>query len=243
MGKLRYSVPMPTPARRAMSSSDALGVVLRERLAGGGDQQVVVARARRLASGVAVRARGGGVGAHGGLRKSVLEKWRVPPYTNRRTPPDLVPEDASSLPLPSLHRRDLMTSALLRHAPARLQARPETGPALLLAIILSHLPDDHPRRLDRDHGAAGHPRGARLLGHRPVVGAERLHAHVRRPAPARRPRRRHPRPAPRLHRRHRRLHGRLVPRRPRRVGRLAARSPRRSRASAPRSPRPPRWHC
>ena len=64
-----------------------------------------------------------------------------------------------------------------------------------------------------------HPRGARLLAHRPVVGAERLHPDLRRPAAARRPRRRHPRPPPRVHGRHRAVHHRLAARRPGAVGR------------------------
>ena len=88
------------------------------------------------------------------------------------------------------------------------------------------LPDDHPRHLGGDHRAAEHPPGPRLLDRRPLLGPERLHPHLRRPASARRPRRRHPRPPPRLHRRHRPLHLRLDAWRPRPVAGLAARRPR-----------------
>ena len=49
-----------------------------------------------------------------------------------------------------------------------------------------------------------HPELAALLAHRPLVGAERLHADLRRPAAAGRPRRRHPRPPADVRGRHRR---------------------------------------
>ena len=68
------------------------------------------------------------------------------------------------------------------------------------------LPDDRARRLDRHHRPPPHPPRPRLLGHRALVGAERLHAHLRRAAAARRARRRPARPPPDVRRRHRPLH-------------------------------------
>ena len=66
----------------------------------------------------------------------------------------------------------------------------------------------------------------RFLDDRPLLGPERLHADLRRPAAARRPRRGHLRPPPGLRRRHRPLHLRLDARRRRPVAGLAARRPR-----------------
>ena len=83
----------------------------------------------------------------------------------------------------------------------------------------------------------------RLLAHRPLLGAERLHADVRRPAAARRARRRHPRPPP--HARDRRSRSSPSPRSRaawrRRPSGCWPRAP--CRASAPRSPRRPRSRC
>ena len=67
---------------------------------------------------------------------------------------------------------------------------------------------DHPRHDRGEHRAAAHPDRPALLRGQPVLGAERLHAHLRRPAAARRPGRRHPRPAPDVPGRHRPVHRR-----------------------------------
>ena len=60
----------------------------------------------------------------------------------------------------------------------------------------------------------------------PVLGGQRLHAHLRRAAAARRPGRRHPRPPPGVHLRHPAVHPRLAARRPRPELLAAARRPR-----------------
>ena len=61
--------------------------------------------------------------------------------------------------------------------------------------------------------------GLHFSASQPVLGAQRLHADLRRPAAARRPGRRHPRQAAGLHRRHRVVHARVAGRRPRHLGR------------------------
>ena len=76
-----------------------------------------------------------------------------------------------------------------------------------------------------------------------LVGAQRLHARLRRAAAARRPARRRLRTAPAVPRRRHRLHPRLAPRRPGPDPRVARRRPRRSRASARRWPRPAYSRC
>ena len=85
--------------------------------------------------------------------------------------------------------------------------------------------------------------GTALLRDQPVLGAERVHADVRRAAAARRPGRRHPRPPPDVPRRDRHLHARLAGRRPRHRPPGCCSRPAPCRASAARSPRPPcsRW--
>ena len=107
----------------------------------------------------------------------------------------------------------------------RLRSRPG-NPTVVLAIILTvqlmivldasivitALPAD--------------PHRSRLLAHRAVLGAERLHADVRWPAAAGRTPGRPPRPAPRLRRRAQPVRGRLPARRLRAVGGVAARRPR-----------------
>src|SRR4029079_11315192 len=127
--------------------------------------------------------------------KNPLTNRRHPPYSslpNRRFPPNY-PEEASSLPPDSASEKDLYDASL---SPKRLL--PRDHPRLL--------PDDHPRHLGGDHRPAEHPSGPRPLDHGALLGTERLPPPLRRPAPARRPRRRHPRPPPGLHRRHRSLH-------------------------------------
>ena len=83
-----------------------------------------------------------------------------------------------------------------------------------------------PGRHHREHRPAPDPAGPRLLHHRPVVGAERLHPDLRRAPAAGGPGRRHPRPPPGVHRRDPDLHPGLVPRRPGHLGGLAAGRPR-----------------
>ena len=85
--------------------------------------------------------------------------------------------------------------------------------------------------------------GLHFSADQPVLGDERVHADVRRPPAARRPRRRHPRPPPDVPGRHRHLHPRLAGRRPRADRGACCSPPAPSRASAARSPRRPssRW--
>ena len=71
------------------------------------------------------------------------------------------------------------------------------------------LPDDHPRRDDRERRPALDPGRPRVLPEQPGLGRQRLPDPVRRPAAARRPARRPDRPQGRLHDRARRLHRRL----------------------------------
>ena len=86
--------------------------------------------------------------------------------------------------------------------------------------------DDHPRRDRGEHRAAAYPERPALLLDQPVLGDERVHADVRRPAAAGRPGGRHPRPPPDVHRRPHHLHARLAGGRPRDHGRDAAGGPR-----------------
>ena len=99
-----------------------------------------------------------------------------------------------------------------RPRPARLRAHPAVGAGPAIRDRACGLTRRHGRRRQppprpgsaghrhrpahgrarRDHrecGAAAHAAGAWLLRHRPGVGGERLRGHLRRPAPARRPRR------------------------------------------------------
>ena len=96
------------------------------------------------------------------------------------------------------------------------------------------------RRVDRERRAALDRQGARLLPGQPVLGRQRVHAHLRRLPAARRPHGRPARSSPALHRRPDPLRGRLACRRPRPERRLADRracrpGPRR-RAAVPRRP-------
>ncbi len=81
-----------------------------------------------------------------------------------------------------------------------------------VSVVITALPNIHRDLGFSDPGA--------------LLGPERLHPHLRRPAAARRPRGRPARTPPGLRRRHRPLHLRLDARRPRPVTRLAARRPR-----------------
>ena len=99
----------------------------------------------------------------------------------------------------------------------------------------------HPRHLGRERRAAVDPRGPRLLGRRPAVGGQRLHADLRRlPAP-RRPRGRPARPPARLRGRAAALRGRLAGRRP--VDQPGHARPSRARCRGWAAPwsRRPRW--
>ena len=156
----------------------------------------------------------------------------------------IVTEEASTLAL-SFHHEGFVLMTFVLSAPA-LHARSsgrDRPAALVLVIILATLPDDHPRRLDRHHRAARHPRalgfsptglswvqnaytltfgGLLLLGARAgdILGRRRVFMTgiaVFTIAS---------------------LLGGLAP-----SAGLAARRPRRCRASAPRSPRRPRWRC
>ena len=88
-----------------------------------------------------------------------------------------------------------------RHGIAALSLRDPRRPA-----------DGRARHDDRQRRAAPHPGGVRVLEQRPVMGAQRVHPHLRRLSPARRSRRRSLRPAPRVPRRHRAVHRQLAPR-------------------------------
>ena len=223
--------------------------VLGEDLARGREQLLVVA------AGVgALRAPRGQIGNGRCGRSRVADSWplekrRLSPYTNRRGSPT---RSGGSLhfsadPLRSkggsvsrvLCARQVRSAHPLRPARPREDAehrrRPRDHPRLL--------PDDHPRRLGRDRRAAQDPGLARLLADQPLVGAERLHAELRRPAAARRARRRHPRPPPHARGRHRALHARVAGRRTGAVGRRGCSPRARCRASAPRSPRRRRSRC
>ena len=111
-----------------------------------------------------------------------------------------------------------------------------------LALIrpLPRRPDDRARRLDRERRAAVDPRGPRLLGGVAGVGAQRLHAHVRRLHAPRRPARRPLRPPARVRARRRRSS--RSPRSPAgsRPRRRCSSARARSRASAARSSPPSR---
>src|SRR5262249_9209889 len=93
-----------------------------------------------------------------------------------------------------------------RAAPPPPRGRPRPRPV--------RAADGDPRHAHRQRRAAEHRAGPSLLGHRPVLGAQRLRAHVRRPAPARRAGRRHPGPAPRVPHRHRPVHAGVAGRGP-----------------------------
>ena len=84
-----------------------------------------------------------------------------------------------------------------------------------------------PRRLDRQRRAADDRRRARLLPGQPLLGRQRLRAHLRRLPAARRPARRPARPAAGLHGRPRPVRARLAGRRLRRERRRADRRARR----------------
>ena len=83
------------------------------------------------------------------------------------------------------------------------------------------LPDDHPGHLGHHRRAAEDPQRPRFLSNQPLLGAERLHADVRRPAPARSPRRRPPGPPPHARGRHLAVHRRIAGGRARAVGCVA----------------------
>ena len=68
---------------------------------------------------------------------------------------------------------------------ARTRAVARPNPALVLGDDPRHLPDDRPRRVGGDHRAPEHRTQPGLLARRPVVGAERVRADLRRPAAAR----------------------------------------------------------
>ena len=97
-----------------------------------------------------------------------------------------------------------------------------------------------PRRVDRQRRAALDRHRARLLPGRPVVGRQRLHAHVRRLPAARRAHGRPARPPAHVHRRPDPVRRRLACRRPRPERRLVDRRARRPgprrRAALPRRP-------
>ena len=84
---------------------------------------------------------------------------------------------------------------------------------------------DRDRRLDRQRRPADDRQEPQLLAGRPLVGRQRLHAHLRRLPPPRRTTRRPRRPAADVHRRPDRLLARVARRRPRPVGGLAPRRP------------------
>ena len=71
------------------------------------------------------------------------------------------------------------------------------------------------RRVDRERRTSVDRVGARLLAGQPVVGRQRVHAHLRRLPAARRSHGRPARPAPHVHRRPDPVRGRLAGRRPR----------------------------
>ena len=70
-----------------------------------------------------------------------------------------------------------------RRRPRRAAAAPRGGPRPRAVRAA----DGHPRHDRRERRAAEHRAGPALLGHQPVLGAQRLRADVRRPAAARRP--------------------------------------------------------
>ncbi len=84
-------------------------------------------------------------------------------------------------------------------APRRSRSPPLVGARAPLRRLLH----GHPRRGDRDRRPALDPGGSRLLGAGAAVGGERLCAHLRRPAPARRTGGRPARAPARVHGRHR----------------------------------------
>ena len=224
MGKLRYSVPMPTPARRAMSSSEAERSGLGERLARGGHELLVVAQ--RVG---ALRALGDRVGLPvGGVVMEGVDKAEGSSAIVRLTEPEAPSETCggflrfSLLPRPerSTLLRTPFSGRARRALPAPAAvARPH--PALVLGVILATY---LMIVLDLSVIITALPSIAQSLTSRPPphLGPERLRADLRRPAAARRPDGRHPRPPPDVHGRRRALHRRLAARRPRAVAGLAA---------------------
>jgi len=69
---------------------------------------------------------------------------------------------------------------------------------------------DHPGYDGGEHRPAAYPGQLALLRDQPVLGAERIHADIRRPAAARGPGRRHSRPAADVRRRHQPVYPRLA---------------------------------
>ena len=121
-----------------------------------------------------------------------------------------------------------------------LPSPPATTPGGVKAVSLrdSRRPaDGGARHDDRERGAAPHPTRARVLEQRPVVGAQRVHPHVRRNAPPWRPSRRSVRPSSRVPRRHHAVHHQFPRRRTRRqrvdVADGSSRAGRRCRTAAP----------
>ncbi len=86
-----------------------------------------------------------------------------------------------------------------RGDPPALRLRPLAGPRRRLP----RRPDGRARRDDRQRRPAVDPRRPRLFRGRPGLGRQRLHAHLRRLPPARRPARRPLRAAAPVHDRHR----------------------------------------
>ena len=122
-----------------------------------------------------------------------------------------------------LEARSPMNAFALAHRASSARRR---SPSAAARARLPRAVHGDPRHLDRQRRAAGHPLLARLLRHRPAVGRQRLHAHLRRLPDACRPRHRPPPPPPGLPGRRLAVLGRLARLRARRQPGRPRRRPR-----------------
>src|SRR6478752_1500236 len=170
---------MPTPAALATSSSD----VSTPRSA---NSTVAVSSSRARLRAASARS---GLLSSGDIRVTTLHKRSRPPYSSRsgellRFHPSLHSEGSSvsSTTIDPPAGKESPHELPLRHGHARPDlADPRRRP--------HHPDDDRPRLGDREHRAAGHAAGPAHPAREPVLGRQRLHPRLRRPAPARRQRR------------------------------------------------------
>ena len=164
-------------------------------------------------------------GPHAPLLPHVLANRRQPPYSMRRNlPVQRLPAERSPV--------NALSPSLLRPPPAAAAAGPGPGRARRPCSSRWSSPPSSWSSSTPRSSTSPSPTSSRASASRPaqpLLGAQRLHPHLRGPPPPRRAGRRPPRPADALPHRHRRVHrelaaGRLrgdrldAPRRPGRAG-------------------------